>query len=97
LMQGDLSRAEEVLSRLQETFGPGNVFVEIQRHLRRGEDQVNRLLVELAQAKGAPLLASNGVLNATPAGRQVLDVFTCLRHHTHLDAAGKLLSLNAER
>ena len=26
-----------------------------------------------------------------------MDVFTCLRHHTHLDAAGALLSANAER
>ena len=23
-------------------------------------------------------------------GREVLDVFTCIREHTHLDAAGKL-------
>ena len=34
---------------------------------------------------------------ATPSGRDVLDVFTCIREHTHLDAAGKLLSLNSER
>jgi len=33
-------------------------------------------------------------LHSTPDGRQVLDVFTCLRIHTHLDAAGKLLSVN---
>ena len=32
-----------------------------------------------------------------PNGRQALDVFTCIREHTHLDAAGKLLSRNAER
>ncbi len=44
-----------------------------------------------------PVLATNGVQYATPAGREVLDVFTCIREHTHLDAAGKLLSGNAER
>src|SRR5205814_5997962 len=38
-----------------------------------------------------------GVQYARPNGRQVLDVFTCIREHTHLDAAGKLLSQNAER
>ena len=27
----------------------------------------------------------------------MLDVFTCLRHHTHLDAAGKWLSRNPAR
>jgi error-prone DNA polymerase len=30
-------------------------------------------------------------------GREVLDIFTCIREHTHLDAAGKLLTQNAER
>src|SRR6266480_2324706 len=29
--------------------------------------------------------------------REELDVFTCIREHTHLDVAGKLLSQNAER
>jgi error-prone DNA polymerase len=43
------------------------------------------------------LLATGGVLYAKRTGRQVLDVFTCLRNHTHLDAAGRLLAPNAER
>ena len=34
---------------------------------------------------------------AKPYGREVLDVFTCIREHTHLDAAGKLLTQNGER
>jgi error-prone DNA polymerase len=89
--------ADTVLRRLQEAFGTDNVFVEVQRHLRRGENQVHSQLIALARAHRLPLLAANGVLYATPTGRQVLDVFTCLRHHTHLDAAGKLLSANAER
>ena len=29
--------------------------------------------------------------------REVLDVFTCARHHTHLDAAGDALAPNGER
>ncbi|PYJ42797.1 MAG: error-prone DNA polymerase, partial [Verrucomicrobia bacterium] len=44
-----------------------------------------------------PLIATNSVKYAKPYGRKVLDVFTCIREHTHLDAAGKLLSQNAER
>ena len=37
------------------------------------------------------------VLYAEPEGQQVLDVMTCARFHTHLDAAGQLLSLNGAR
>jgi error-prone DNA polymerase len=90
------SPPDPVLQRLTRAFGPANVFVEIQRHLRRGEDRLNRLLQDAAQALRLPLLATNGVLHTTPEGRQVADVFTCLRHHTHLDAAGGLLSVNDE-
>jgi error-prone DNA polymerase len=96
LQQRD-AQACAVLVRLREAFGAGNIFVEIQRHFCRGENRLHNRLVDLARAQRLPLLATNGVLYATPSGRQVLDVFTCLRHHTHLDAAGKLLSVNAER
>ncbi len=89
--------AEDLLRRLTGIFGRHSVCVEIQRHLRRGEDRVNRLLIDLARAHRLPLLATNGALHASPEGRQVLDVFTCLRHHTHLDRAGTRLSINAER
>ncbi|PYK21508.1 MAG: error-prone DNA polymerase, partial [Verrucomicrobia bacterium] len=82
---------------LINTFGRENVCVELQRHFIRGEEQINRELIDLARAHQLPLVATNGVQYAKPYGRQVLDVFTCIREHTHLDAAGKLLTLNAER
>src|SRR5438445_9192880 len=82
---------------LIDAFGRENVFVEIQRHFVRGEEQINHQLVDLARANGLAIIATNGVQYAKPYGREVLDVFTCIREHTHLDAAGKLLSRNAER
>src|SRR2546430_7249195 len=82
---------------LIDTFGCENVFVEIQRHFIRGEERANRELIDLARGYRLSLLATNGVKYAKPYGREVLDVFTCIREHTHLDAAGKLLTQNAER
>jgi error-prone DNA polymerase len=89
--------AEGRLQQLKNIFGAGNLFVELQRHCVRGEDHVINDLLALAAAHRLPLLATNGVLYARPYGRQVLDVFTCIREHTHLDAAGKLLARNSER
>src|SRR5881296_1938836 len=40
---------------------------------------------------------SSDVCSSDLSGRQILDVFTCIREHTHLDAAGKLLARNSER
>jgi error-prone DNA polymerase len=84
------------LELLVRTFGSDNVYVELQRHYRRGEDRLNQRLIDLARANRLPLLATNGVRHATPDGREVTDVFTCLRHHTTLDAAGTLLAINSE-
>ena len=93
LARDDGAGALACVRRLEAIFGRENVFVEIQRHLRRGEARENRALRDLAAAAGLPLLATNGVLHATRAERAVMDVFTCARNHTHLDAAGRLLEL----
>ena len=93
-------RSPEFADRAQfliDAFGRENVFVELQRHFIRGEERINRELIDLARAHRLPLVATNGVQYARPYGREVLDVFTCIREHTHLDAAGKLLTQNAER
>ncbi|MDP9003529.1 MAG: PHP domain-containing protein, partial [Verrucomicrobiota bacterium] len=82
---------------LIDVFGRDNVVVEIQRHFLRGEDRINQQLCDLAEHHRLLVIATNGVQHARPIGRQTLDVFTCIREHTHLDAAGKLLSPNAER
>lgn len=82
---------------LIDSLGRENVFVEIQRHFLRGEELRNKQLVDLAAKYRLSILATNGVQHASPSGREVLDVFTCMREHTHLDAAGKLLTQNAER
>jgi error-prone DNA polymerase len=89
--------AEDRVQFLTDTFGRENVFVELQRHFIRGEERINRELIHLARAQRLSLLATNGVKYAKPYGREVLDVFICIREHTHLDAAGKLLTQNAER
>src|SRR5262249_552512 len=83
---------QSIFDVLIQAFGRENVLVEIQRHFVRGEEQINRELVDLARANRVRLIATNGVQYAKPYGREVLDVFTCIREHTHLDVAGKLLT-----
>jgi error-prone DNA polymerase len=82
--------------RLAAIFGD-RLHVEVQRHRLSGEERWNQFLVDWARAARLPLLATNGVLHATPESCNVLDVFTCLRHHTTLDAAGRRLAPNRER
>ena len=97
LAADDRAGAVTAVNKIVRAFGQENVFVEMQRHLRRGEERELDALADLAEATGLPLLATNGVCHALPEERALLDVFTCAREHTHLDAAGRLLSLNHER
>ncbi|RJF89944.1 error-prone DNA polymerase [Oleomonas cavernae] len=66
--------------------------------LYRGDD-ARRLarLRELAARTGTPLLALGDVLYHAPERRPLADVMTCIREHTTLEAAGRLLHANAER
>ena len=91
--QNSANRAQFLIN----TFGRDKVFVEIQRHFLRGEERINRQLVDVANYYRLPLVATNGVQYAKSYGREVLDAFTCIREHTHLDVAGKLLTQNSER
>jgi error-prone DNA polymerase len=93
----DVTKACERLENLVCTFGPRNVFVELQRHYRRDQEERNQALVELARSRKLPLLATNGVTHATADRRELQDVLTCVQHKTTIAEAGKLLNINAER
>lgn len=86
-----------VLQRLVDAFGRDRVAVEVQRRRVPGEERLIRRMADLARSKGLRLVATSGAAYATEDGRRVADVFSCLRHHTHLDAAGAILESNSER
>jgi error-prone DNA polymerase len=97
LVRGGLHAAEKRVLELCATFGQGNVYVELQRHFCREEEARNHAAVAIARKLKLPLLATNGVSHARSAQREVLDVFTCIRHHRTLATVGRLLSRNSER
>ena len=95
--RGGAVEVERALARLREAFGGDRLYVEVQRHFVRGEDETIAMLGDVAEAQRLPLLATGGVLQATRAERLIADVFCCLRNHTTLDGAGRRLAPNAER
>ena len=87
----------KVLKTLVQTFGPSNVYVELQRHGEREQEWRNQIAIRIARSMGLPVLATNGVRYATAAECEILDLFTSIRHGTDLDHAGRLLSINNQR
>ncbi len=88
--------ARRLLERLCDLF-PQRLSVEIQRHQRREQEERNELLIDLAQGRRLPLLATNGVRYARPSDKPLFDVLTCLRHRTRLDEAGVVLDAHRNR
>jgi error-prone DNA polymerase len=97
LIDGGESEAIKVTEKLVQLFGQKNVYVELQRHGEREEEWRNQAAIRIAHRLGLPLLATNGVRYATAYDREILDVFTAVRHHTNLEQAGRLLSVNQQR
>jgi error-prone DNA polymerase len=97
LMPGrDIAACAAPLMKLREA-APGAVWLGAAMP-RKGDDR-RRLawFAAAAQAARVPLIATNDVLYATPAQRDLQDVLTCIREGRTIASAGRLLEGNAER
>lgn len=97
LERGNLKAALEAARCLVNRFGREHVYVEMNRHGLEDDERINRLRIDLASHLRLRVLAANSPLHARKAGRMLADAFTCLRNHTSLDRAGRLLAANSER
>ncbi len=92
LEEGGVEEGKRCIERLLGIFGERNLYIEVQRHYDRREEARNQVAIELARSYGLSLLAANAPCYARPQQREILDVFTCIRNHTRLDLAGRLLA-----
>ncbi len=97
LRAGGMDAGRKLLKKLSTIFGPDNIYVELQRHFQREQEQRNQCAIELARELNLPVLATNGVSYARPADREILDVFTCIKNKRELATGGRLLCRNSER
>ena len=97
LARGGECEARKTAERLAAIYGRGNLYLELQRHQEREEECRNQALLRTAESLGLPVIATNGVRYAEEKDREMLDVFTAIRHHTTLDRAGRLLARNDAR
>jgi error-prone DNA polymerase len=97
LVRGGEDAGRKIVEQLIHVFGHGNVYIELQRHYEREEEWRNQSAIRIAHSLKLPVVATNGVRYATAYDREILDIFTTIRHHTELDRAGRLLALNSQR
>jgi error-prone DNA polymerase len=97
LTAGGEPAARTLLENLTHLYGRNNVYVELQRHQLRDQEARNQAALRLARSLNLPIVATNGVRYAKPYDREVLDLFTSIRHHVDLDHSGRLLASNNHR
>jgi error-prone DNA polymerase len=97
LTTGGETAARALLEQLTHLYGRNNVYVELQRHQLRDQEARNQAALRLARSMNLPIVATNGVRYAKPYDREILDLFTSIRHHVDLDHAGRLLASNNHR
>ena len=97
LIRGGEEAGRETVERLMGIFGRENVYVELQRHQEREEEWRNQAAIHIARSLKLPVIATNGVRYANAYDREILDLFTAIRHHVELDQAGRLLAQNSQR
>lgn len=77
LAAGQADLARERLQRLNRIFG-GSLYVELQRHGLRMEEEIEPQLIGLAYELGIPLVATNEVYFATPDDYEAHDALLCI-------------------
>ena len=85
LLRGDEAGALALAGRLQDIFGPDNLFVELQDHGLAKQRSTNPQLIEIARRLGAPLLATNDSHYTRPEDSVAQDALLCVQTGAAID------------
>lgn len=95
LVAGDMKSARAAIEKYQRLFGE-DFWIEIQNHLLPDDTWLCEELVYLGRTTGTGCVATNDVHYATPEGRALQDVLTCIKHQVRLDEATGIRYPNSE-
>jgi len=93
---GDAQESVRQARRYRDWFGADRFYVELQHHLRPGDERLTGRLAALAAHVGLRCVATNNVHYATRDRHRLQDVLVCIRHNTTLDRALALRRPNSE-
>ena len=90
LMKEEYEAAKESAIWYQQTFGDGNFYLEIQNQGLEEQDNLNRLIAQIAKETGIPLVASNDVHYINKEDSKLQDVLMCIQMGKTLDDESRL-------
>ncbi|MHB1987454.1 MAG: DNA polymerase III subunit alpha [Acidimicrobiales bacterium] len=90
LLADQTAEAKSLAARLQDIFGPENLFVELQDHGLPDQRRTNPMLVEIARSIGAPLLATNDSHYCLRSDAAAHDALLCVQTGANIDDPKRL-------
>lgn len=88
VLAGQVDKAENLLLRLQKTFGD-RLYMEIMRHGMDEEIKTEAAFLSLAYQHHVPLVATNDVLFAKPETYEAHDALLCIADKTYVDVENR--------
>jgi DNA polymerase III subunit alpha len=85
LSAGNLESAEQSARELQEIFGEGNFFLEVQNHGIPDEDLIRERAVDLSHKTGIPLVATNDCHYLNKGDHKAHEVLLCINTGSDID------------
>ena len=79
LLEGNLSEAENVALMLDDIFGNGDFYLELQDHAMPEQKIINRRLIDLSKKTGIPMVATNDVHYLEREDEPVHDILLCIQ------------------
>jgi DNA polymerase-3 subunit alpha len=89
ILRGDMTEARAAAGRYAEILGPGNFYLEVQSHGMAEQRQNIAGMVELSQALGLSLIATNDVHYVHRSEADAQDALMCIQMNINLDATDK--------
>lgn len=79
ILKDRLDDAKAMALRLNDMFGQGNFYLELQKHGIPEQEKVNEALVKMSRELGIPLVATNDVHYTEKKDAEYQDVMLCIQ------------------
>lgn len=96
LLNRDYAGAKEEALELQDIFGKGNFFLEVQNHFFDDDKVVIEGLQKLSAETGIPLVATNDMHYIKKSDAKAQDILICIQTQTTIDEENKMRFENDE-
>lgn len=90
ILKGKNERAKKFSAQINEIFGQGNFYLELQHNLIPEQDKLNRGLLSLSKELNLPIVATNDIHYLHKKDAQAHEILLCLQTQTTLQDEKRL-------